>query len=93
MIDKGANLSWISQYPHEAELCFPPLTNMEVLGTKVDGSALVVSIRLNLNLTCPTIDDVIAKRKKIIAGMCENLKKECYSVLGSGAWPRSGRPS
>ncbi|CAK0790071.1 unnamed protein product, partial [Prorocentrum cordatum] len=86
MIDKGADLSWISQYPHEAELCFPPLTNMEVLGTKVDGSALVVSIRLNLNLTCPTIDDVIGKRKKMVVGMCENLKQECYHYLNSDLW-------
>ena len=25
MVDKGADLSALSQYPHEAEICFPPL--------------------------------------------------------------------
>lgn len=24
MVDKGADLSPFSQYPHEAEICFPP---------------------------------------------------------------------
>ena len=26
LIDRGAELTWISQYPHEAEVLFPPLT-------------------------------------------------------------------
>ena len=28
MIDRGAELGWISQYPHEAECLFAPLTGM-----------------------------------------------------------------
>ena len=24
MLDRGASLQWLSQYPHEAETCFPP---------------------------------------------------------------------
>ena len=27
---RGADLSWLSQYPGEAEICFPPLTGLEV---------------------------------------------------------------
>lgn len=77
MIDKGADLSWISQYPSERELCFPPLTGMEVVGSRVDGSILVVSIRLNLNLTCRTIDEIIGKRQGIVRDMCENFVLEC----------------
>ena len=30
MVDRGADLSWLSQYPHEKEICFPPLTGLEV---------------------------------------------------------------
>ena len=26
MIDRGADLSWLSQYPHEREVLLPPLT-------------------------------------------------------------------
>ena len=80
MIDKGADLTWVSQYPHEAELCFPPLASMQVLGTSVEGSVLVVSLRLNLNLTSPTIEEAIGKRRKVAADMCHNL---CDEVRGS----------
>ena len=93
MIDKGADLSWISQYPHERELCFPPLTSLQVLGTSVEGTVLVVSLRLNLNLTSLTIEEVIGKRKKIVVGMCENLKKECNNFIRSGVGPSDRHPS
>ena len=36
MIDRGADLSVFSQYPHEKEICFPPLTGIEVMSTAVD---------------------------------------------------------
>ncbi|CAK0805337.1 unnamed protein product [Prorocentrum cordatum] len=76
MIDRGAELSWISQYPHEKEMCFPPLTSMQVLGTSVKDKVLVVSLRLNLNLTCSTIEEVIGKRRKVVKDMCRNLQDE-----------------
>ena len=31
MVDRGANISWLSQYPHERETLFGPLTGIEVL--------------------------------------------------------------
>ena len=34
MIDRGADLSWLSQYPDEREITFPPYTGLEVLGTR-----------------------------------------------------------
>ncbi|CAK0825739.1 unnamed protein product, partial [Prorocentrum cordatum] len=85
MIDKGAELSWISQYPHEKELCFPPLTSMQVLGTSVEGTVLVVSLRLNLNLTSSTIEEVIGKRHKVARDMCSNLQAEAKRELGRRA--------
>ena len=42
MVDRGADLSWVSQYPHEAEICFGPLTGLEVVDTGVQGTALLV---------------------------------------------------
>ena len=30
MIDRGADLEWLSQYPHEKECLFAPLTGIEV---------------------------------------------------------------
>ena len=69
MIDKGADLGWISQYPHEREICFPPLTSMQVMGTHVEDAVLVINLRLNLNLTVGTIEDVISKRRKVRAAL------------------------
>ena len=88
MIDRGADLGWLSQYPHEAEasaahfahpskrcrrlifrlapfrlrlqVCFPPLTGLGVECTRVDGSVLVVNVRLSVNLGQP-IERVVAK--------------------------------
>ena len=31
MVNRGANISWLSQYPHERETLFGPLTGIEVL--------------------------------------------------------------
>ena len=48
----GADLSWLSQYPHEAEVCFPPVLGLEVLtrpdGTpakRMEGAVVVVELR------------------------------------------------
>ena len=63
MIDRGADLSWLSQYPHEREITFPPYTGLEVLGTRVEGSVLVVELRLNVNLMSPTIEAAVSKMR------------------------------
>lgn len=86
MIDRGADLSRLSQYPEEREICFPPLTGMEVIDTRVEGSVLVVQVRLNVNFTALTIDQVLTKRHKVIKDMCENLKSEAERELGGEAW-------
>ena len=49
-----------SQYPHEREILFAPLTGCEVASTHVDGSVLVVGVRLNVNLGALTIEQVPA---------------------------------
>ena len=63
MIDRGADLSWLSQYPHEREITFPPYTGLEVLGTRVEKSVLVVELRLNVNLMSPTIEAAVSKMR------------------------------
>ena len=40
MVDKGADLSPLSQYPREKEVWWPPLTNLEVTGTSDLGVVL-----------------------------------------------------
>lgn len=58
LVDRGADISWLSQYPGEKEVLFAPLTSLEVIGTHVDGECLVVDIRLNVNYYSSTIEEV-----------------------------------
>ena len=58
MVDRGADLSWLSQYPHEKEVLLPPLTGIEALTSDVEGSILVINSRLSLNLAAQTLEQV-----------------------------------
>jgi hypothetical protein len=60
-VDRGATLSWISQFPGEEEVLLPPLSNLEVVGEPVEiqtmagdpltlGAVRVVQLRVNVNL-------------------------------------------
>ena len=62
MIDRGADISWLSQYSHEAEILFAPLTGLEVQATRVQGSVLVVGVSLSVNLSSLTIEQARARR-------------------------------
>jgi hypothetical protein len=44
MIDKGASLEMLSQYPGEAEILFAPLTGLEVRGTKIEAGLMIVKV-------------------------------------------------
>lgn len=44
-VARGASISWLSQYPNEEEILFPPLTALEVSGTRVEGAVLIVELR------------------------------------------------
>ena len=54
-VDRGATLSWISQFPGEEEVLLPPLSNLEVVGDAVEEpfrmkTVKVVKLRVNVNL-------------------------------------------
>ena len=46
------------QYPHEAEILFPPLTSIEVLHTRIDASVVVIVCGFSINLTALTLEQV-----------------------------------
>ena len=56
MTDRGADISWLSQYPHEAEVLFGPLTGIEVQRTRIDGSVVVIECAFSVNLTALTLE-------------------------------------
>ena len=81
MVDRGADFSWLSQYPHEKEILFPPLVGLEVIGTKVQGSTLVVESRFSLNMAAQTLEQVVSKRRKMLLDMATGLHFEVRNTL------------
>lgn len=75
-VDRGADLSGLSQYPQEREICFGPCAALQVEGWNVEGSLLVVKMRLNINTMAETIDELIAQRHKLICQMATNFHVE-----------------
>lgn len=63
-IDRGADISWLSQYPQEAEVVFPPLTSLQVIGEpRIIGGSILIKLRPNINLRLQTFEEVINKSK------------------------------
>ena len=44
-VARGASIAWLSQYPTEDEVLLPPLTALEVVGTRIEGAIVLVEIR------------------------------------------------
>eukprot|EP00966_Prymnesium_polylepis_P304955 7046140-Prymnesium_polylepis.2 len=59
MIDRGADISCLSQFPAEKEILFAPLTGLEVAAVPRDElGVLVIELRLSCNLNDKTLDQV-----------------------------------
>lgn len=56
MIDRGADICFLSQYPHERETLFNPLTGLEVQSVRVEDTVMIVSVKLSINLGSLTIE-------------------------------------
>ena len=76
MVDRGAQLDWLSQYPHEREILFPPLVGQQAMATRVKEGTLIVETRLNLNMQSLTLEEVVSKRKKVVQNLASNLLSE-----------------
>ena len=63
-VDRGCSLEWISQYPHERECLFPPLTGLELIRTRVEGKVLIAEAKLSINLNALTIDKVVGTMRR-----------------------------
>ena len=55
MIGRGADISWASQFTHEAETLFPPRMAIEILSDCVKGHAIVLTSRLTINMCAPAL--------------------------------------
>ena len=80
MIDRGAELGWISQYPHERECLWAPLTGLEVQRSRVEGDVLIIEARPTINLNALTLEQVVSKRRKIVRDMADQLVLRATAV-------------
>jgi len=77
MVDRGASIQFLSQFPAEEEILFAPLTGLEVVGTiQANGRTLVVQLRLNCNLHDLTIEQITAKMFKTHKDVLHTIKME-----------------
>ena len=65
VVDRGADIGFASQFPHEEEILFAPLTGIEVASTDIDGNVLIVRAKLTVNMTSPTLDQVRADALRV----------------------------
>ena len=83
MVDRGADLTDISQYPEEREILFPPLTALQVVGRRVSHKALIIDVRPTVNTNSLTISQVISKRAKLLVDMEVNMRLEISRDLAN----------
>ena len=79
MVDRGADVSFLSQFPSEAEITFAPLTGLEVVSAPyVEGDTIVVELRLSCNLHDLTLEEVVSKMQRshvaLVEGMLDDLR-------------------
>eukprot|EP00966_Prymnesium_polylepis_P302122 6980069-Prymnesium_polylepis.1 len=79
VISRGADLSWLSQYPGESEVCFPPLTALEVRTVRVEGSVLVIQMSPTVNQNTETLEKVIARMRSSHIQLLDILREELRS--------------
>jgi hypothetical protein len=85
-VDRGASVSFLSQYPCEDEILIPPLSNMEVYGEPrlelMGGEEImVISLRVSVNQKSLTIDQLMSRRRTLHLAMAETLRKETQAEL------------
>ena len=83
MVDRGADIRVLSQFPHEEEILYPPLTGIEVLDTYVDGVVLVIKVKLSVNMMSLTLEQVVSKRRKVVSDMKDQIGFTIYPKFSS----------
>jgi len=94
-VDRGASLRFLSQYPGEDEILYPPLSYLEVVGKPrvelvkyalEEGKVVqllvrVVPTKISTNSSCSTIEDMISRRKNLYVAVMRNVEEDVRRML------------
>ena len=89
MVDRGAQLDWLSQYPEEKEILLPPLTGMEVQADEMTADQVrTLTIRLNINLRSTTLEQLLAARQKELGELASMADKVSHVLYDHHSPPK-----
>jgi hypothetical protein len=71
--DKGADISPFSYYPQEQEKLYGPLAMMQFIATRIEGSTLVLSMRVNVNARQGTLTEAKQQKFRQTMDIASNL--------------------
>jgi len=74
MVDRGADVGFLSQFPGEGEIVYNPLVGMEVRGTRIEGTTLIIGVHMSVNQKSATLEQVISKRRKVVSDMKDQMR-------------------
>ena len=87
MASRGAAINWLSQYPAEEELLFPPCTGLSCTGYSVRGAKRLICLKPSVSTKRPDTDELV--NTKYVPGTNAALER-LASLLG-GKLAREGR--
>jgi hypothetical protein len=72
----GADVSWLSQFPNEAEILYPPATHLQIVGEPRldDNGVSVITVR-------PTVSQRSRTLEQVQRGRCEGLQQLGASLV------------
>jgi hypothetical protein len=74
--DKGADISPFSYYAHEKEKLYGPLAMMQVTATRIQGSTLILSMRVNVNARQGTLTEAKKQKFRQTMAIASNLAQD-----------------
>ena len=70
----GSSVGWLSQYPEEEEIVYPPRTHLEVAGApRVEGGVRVITLRPTVDQSVRTLEQMRAARKEGVLELVHSL--------------------
>jgi len=88
MAARGAEISWLSQFPAENEVIFAPLTALEVESTRIEGSVMVVNIKPGI-AKCSLQESSLDEKKRQQYERDEQERLRLQQLLARKHWSGS----